>query len=75
MRPVVDVDFTTAQHAALRMLAACPEQPLSDHEFEEIVVSMRRLPPGPAMTDDEAASVACCLSRHELSPKLSPQPG
>ena len=39
------VDFTTAQHAALRMLAARAAKELADHEAEEIVSAMRRLPP------------------------------
>lgn len=41
------VDFTTAQRAALRMLAARTGKRLADHEQEEIVVGMRRLPPHP----------------------------
>jgi len=41
------VDFTTAQRAALRMLAARTGKRLADHEEEEIVVGMRRLPPHP----------------------------
>jgi len=39
------VDFTTAQHAGLRMLAEREEQALADADAEEIVDAMRRLPP------------------------------
>jgi 2-haloacid dehalogenase len=38
------VDFTTAQHAALRMLAARAGRTLTDEEADEIVGGMRRLP-------------------------------
>lgn len=41
------VDFTTAQHAAIRMLAARAEKQLGDDAAEEIVAGMRRLPPHP----------------------------
>jgi 2-haloacid dehalogenase len=41
------VDFTTAQHAALRMLAARRSQDLSDAEAESIVGMMSRLPAHP----------------------------
>jgi 2-haloacid dehalogenase len=39
------VDFTTAQDAALRMLAQRVERVLGEEEVEEIVGGMRRLPP------------------------------
>jgi 2-haloacid dehalogenase len=39
------VDFTTAQRAALRMLAARTGKQLADDAAEEIVAGMRRLPP------------------------------
>jgi 2-haloacid dehalogenase len=45
------VDFTTAQHAALRMLAARTGKTLADDEAEEIVAGMRRLPPHPDVGD------------------------
>jgi 2-haloacid dehalogenase len=41
------VDFTTAQYAALRMLAARRSQDLSDAEAESIVGMMSRLPAHP----------------------------
>jgi len=41
------VDFTTAQHAALRMLAARTETSLSDRAAEAIVGGMRSLPAHP----------------------------
>jgi 2-haloacid dehalogenase len=41
------VDFTTAQHAALRMLAARMQTELSDEAAEEIVGGMRSLPAHP----------------------------
>ena len=41
------VDFTTAQHAALRMLAARTRTALSDEAAEEIVGGMRSLPAYP----------------------------
>ena len=41
------VDFTTAQHAALRMLAARTRIELSDEAAEEIVGGMRSLPAYP----------------------------
>lgn len=39
------VDFTTAQDAALRMLAQRVDRVLGEEEVEEIVGGMRRLPP------------------------------
>jgi 2-haloacid dehalogenase len=45
------VDFTTAQHAALRMLAARTGKTLADDEAEEIVAGMRRLPQHPDVRD------------------------
>lgn len=45
------VDFTTAQHAALRMLAARTGKTLADDRAEEIVAGMRRLPPHPDVRD------------------------
>lgn len=45
------VDFTTAQHAALRMLAARTQKRLAEDEFAEIVATMRRLPPHPDVPD------------------------
>jgi len=41
------VDFTTAQHAALRMLAERMRVPLSDADADEIVGTMTRLPAHP----------------------------
>ena len=41
------VDFTTAQHAALRMLAERTGRPLSDEQASSIVGAMRTLPPHP----------------------------
>jgi 2-haloacid dehalogenase len=41
------VDFTTAQHAALRMVAQRVGRELSDEDAERIVGGMRRLPPHP----------------------------
>jgi len=41
------VDFTTAQHGALRMLAERTGTALSDAQAEEIVGAMRSLPPHP----------------------------
>jgi 2-haloacid dehalogenase len=41
------VDFTSAQEAALRMLARRVGHELGDQEVEEIVGGMRRLPPHP----------------------------
>jgi 2-haloacid dehalogenase len=41
------VDFTTAQHAALRMLADRTGHALTGQEADEIVGCMRRLPPYP----------------------------
>jgi 2-haloacid dehalogenase len=45
------VDFTTAQHAALQMLAARTGKTLGDDEAEEIVAGMRRLPQHPDVGD------------------------
>jgi 2-haloacid dehalogenase len=42
-----DIDFTTAQHGALRMGAARTETALSDDDADEIVGAMRALPPHP----------------------------
>jgi 2-haloacid dehalogenase len=42
-----DVDFRTAQHGALRMLAERTGTELSDAQAEEIVGTMRSLPPYP----------------------------
>ena len=39
------IDFTTAQHAALRMLATRVGERLTGDESEEIVANIRRLPP------------------------------
>jgi 2-haloacid dehalogenase len=44
-------DFTTAQHAALRMLAARTGRSLSGDEAAEIVDGMRRLPPHAEVAD------------------------
>ncbi len=41
------VDFTTAQHAALRMVAARMGRDVSDEDAERIVGGMQRLPPHP----------------------------
>lgn len=41
------VDFTTAQHAAIRMVAQRVGRPISDADAEAIVGGMRRLPPHP----------------------------
>ena len=41
------VDFTTAQHAALRMVAERMGRELSDEDAERIVGGMQRLPPHP----------------------------
>jgi len=41
------VDFTTAQHAALRMLAARTGTPLADEQAASIVDGMSALPPHP----------------------------
>ena len=41
------VDFTTAQHAALRMIAARGGRTIGEEEAEEIVGGMRRLPAHP----------------------------
>jgi 2-haloacid dehalogenase len=41
------VDFTTAQHAALRMVAERAGRSLTDEQAETIVGGMRRLPPHP----------------------------
>jgi 2-haloacid dehalogenase len=42
-----DIDFTTAQHGALRMVAARTDTALSDNDADEIVGAMRALPPHP----------------------------
>ena len=42
-----DIDFTTAQHGALRMVAARTGTSLSDAAADEIVGAMRTLPPHP----------------------------
>ena len=41
------VDFTTAQHAALQMIAERAGQPVSPERAEQIVSGMRSLPPHP----------------------------
>jgi 2-haloacid dehalogenase len=41
------VDFTTAQHAALRMLASRTRTPLADEQAASIVDAMSALPPHP----------------------------
>jgi 2-haloacid dehalogenase len=45
------VDFTTAQHAALRMLADRMGHGLTGQEADEIVGGMRRLPPHPDVVE------------------------
>jgi 2-haloacid dehalogenase len=45
------VDFTTAQHAALRMLAVRAGRTLMEEEAEEIVGGMRRLPAHPEVAE------------------------
>ncbi len=45
------VDFTTAQRAALRMLAARQDVVLSDAEVDETVALMSSLPPHPEVAD------------------------
>jgi 2-haloacid dehalogenase len=42
-----DIDFTTAQHGALRMVAERTGTELSDAQADEIVGAMRTLPPHP----------------------------
>ena len=42
-----DIDFTTAQHGALRMVAERTGTELSDAQADEIVDAMRTLPPHP----------------------------
>lgn len=42
-----DVDFTTAQHGALRMVAARTGTELTDAQADEIVGAMKTLPPHP----------------------------
>jgi len=41
------VDFTTAQHAAIRMVAQRVGKPISDADAEAVVGGMRALPPHP----------------------------
>lgn len=45
------VDFTTAQHAALEMVARRRDQLLSDEAAREIVAGMSSLPPHPEVPD------------------------
>ena len=45
------VDFTSAQHAAIRMVAQRVGKPLDDAHAEAIVGGMRRLPPHPDVVE------------------------
>jgi 2-haloacid dehalogenase len=58
------VDFTTAQHGALRMLAERTGTELADAQAEEIVGAMRSLPPypdvAPALDRLRAAGLTLC---------------
>lgn len=55
------VDFTTAQHAALEMVARRRDQSLSDEAAREIVAGMSSLPPHPEVPDALARLAATPL--------------
>ena len=55
------VDFTTAQHAALEMVARRRDQSLSDEAASEIVAGMSSLPPHPEVPDALARLAATPL--------------
>jgi 2-haloacid dehalogenase len=59
-----DIDFTTAQHGALRMIAERIGTELSDAQADEIVGAMRTLPPhpdvAPALDRLGAAGLTLC---------------
>lgn len=66
------VDFTTAQHAALRMLAEREQVPLSDTTATELVDGMRTLPPHADVPAALARIAATPL--HVVALTNSPQP-
>ena len=59
-----DIDFTTAQHGALRMIAERTGTELSAAQADEIVAAMRTLPPhpdvAPALDRLRAAGLTLC---------------
>src|SRR4051794_21486939 len=56
------VDFSTAQRAALRMVAERQGQPLTDDQVEQVVKGMTELPPHPEVPDALAALAATGLT-------------
>jgi len=67
-----DVDFTTAQHGALRMVAERTGTSLSDAQADEIVAAMRTLPPHPDVAPAldrlrEAGLTLCSLTNSSLA--------
>ena len=66
-----DVDFTTAQRGALRMVAERTGTALSDADADEIVAAMRTLPPYPDVAPAldrlrEAGLTLCSLTNSSL---------
>jgi 2-haloacid dehalogenase len=66
-----DIDFTTAQHGALRMVAERTGTELSDAQADEIVGAMRTLPAHPDVTPAldrlrEAGLTLCSLTNSSL---------
>jgi 2-haloacid dehalogenase len=66
-----DIDFTTAQHGALRMVAARTGTEVTDAQANEIVDAMRTLPPHPDVAPaldrlHEGGLTLCSLTNSSL---------